>query len=185
MSDQEERLRKVEERLRKVEVELEEERLRKVEEEPEDLGKAEGKLRGAKPQLAGRPPRKLEDGSTTYRAEVFNYGKGIARDVRWCLVDKEGDMLTTVAGGDGVNLAHREHVELEVTVLDGVEDRKWQVSHSRLTWRDARASTSWGRSPSRGPAPRGQGGTRASSQPVTILRMSCRASPSVIGFCGG
>lgn len=115
-----------------------EERLRRVEEQLEDALASGGKLRGANPQLKPRPSRELEDGSIAYRAEVFNYGKGIARDVRWWLVDKQGDALTTIAGGEGVNLAHREHVELEVTVLPGVVDRKWDLAHARLTWRDAK-----------------------------------------------
>jgi hypothetical protein len=123
------------------------ERLRNLEEQLEGMRGAGVKPQGAKPRLTSLPSRQLEDGRIAYRAEVFNSGKGIARDVRWCLVDKDGDMLTTVAGGDGVNLAHREHVDFEVTVLEGVEDRKWQVAHSRLTWRDGMGEHVVGRKP--------------------------------------
>jgi hypothetical protein len=43
-----------------------------------------------------------------------------------------------VAGGEDVSLGHREEVTLEVTVLPGIEDRKWQVVLPRIAWRDAK-----------------------------------------------
>lgn len=71
------------------------------------------------------------------RAEIANYGEGVAHDVRWWLSTKDGDVVSTVSGGEEVSLSPRETVELEVVEVPGWENFPLNNVWCRVAWRDA------------------------------------------------
>lgn len=135
-----------------------EERLRRIEEKLDQLLEREGSLDNGQ-QDSGGHERELDDGQAdahgadlalsvrggqpghdgmyVCRAEIANYGEGVAQQVRWWLSTREGEVVSTVAGGDRVSLRPRETVELEVVEIPGWE--KFPLNHvwCRLAWRDA------------------------------------------------
>src|SRR5262249_25532214 len=84
--------------------------------------------------LSVRNGKNGRDGMYVCLAEIGNYGDGAASRVRWWLSTEEGDIISTVAGGDEVRLGPRETVELEVPGWE-----KFPVAKAwwRLAWQDA------------------------------------------------
>jgi hypothetical protein len=71
------------------------------------------------------------------RAEIANYGQGEAHAVRWWLSTKEGDVVSTVAGGEELTLAPKQTVELEVVEIPGWEKYPLTNVWCRVEWRDS------------------------------------------------
>lgn len=87
--------------------------------------------------LSVRSGRNGDDGMYVCRAEIANHGSGVARRVRWWLSTEDGDVVSTVAGGDETELGPREMVELEVVEIPGWVNFPLANVWCRLAWRDA------------------------------------------------
>lgn len=82
--------------------------------------------------LIVRTAMKRHNGTYTCRAEIANYGEGAATRVRWWLTASDGDVISTVGGGDETRIEPREAMELEVVVTGKFA----QQIRCRLAWRD-------------------------------------------------
>ena len=135
-----------EERLRRIEEKLDQllEREGNPDDGQQDSAEREGKpsdgqadTHGADLALSVRSGKTGHDRMYVCRAEIANYGEGVANHVRWWLSTQDGDVVSTVAGGDEVSLSPRETVELEVVEVPGWEKFPLNQVWCRLAWRDA------------------------------------------------
>jgi len=114
-----------------------EDRLRRVEDTLEELRATGAKLHTAHLRLVWWSAEKAASNETALvRARISNYGKGTARDVRFWVETREGEIGTTIGGGAGATIGRNEHLDLDATELpDWVEVSA--PGYARVTWRDA------------------------------------------------
>jgi hypothetical protein len=86
--------------------------------------------------LSVRRARRREDGYYVVLAEIGNYGEGGATRVRWWLSTEEGELVSTVGGGDEKRIGAGETTQLEVVEIPGWENFAFQGLWCRLAWRD-------------------------------------------------